>query len=729
MESFKYDPIDLEGPAFRLLRLLRGEGFVRCELYQARLHQTFPYEALSYTWGSKREMKNIEVNGRRLDITRNLHEALYHLRSRDRNRILWVDAICIDQGNTKERGHQVQQMGEIYKQADRVIFWLGPATADTEFVMDSIRLLQKKSIKHAFRNWKLADERWVDLWATFQPILRRRDSDSAYRLRNGLQSLLRRPWFRRVWILQEVANAKAAWVCCGPNYVQAHVFTLAPLLLGVRPDPHCHAVLDIMPGPSRRDSWWSQSQDLYTLLSNFGGCEATDPRDIIYALLGISSDAKDSDILRPDYGKSALELTRDLIRFLYFCEIDSVSARHLGTIRDVVLQLRPLNKIALSKLIVLSHKENIAAILRRVDFEITGEVVGPEAEYDTIREVIELLHHHQGKEIRVAAEVVDDAAKYLSKGKRVMELSLHLGDEVKGCEAVAKLLLDGTANTGARDRYNDGRAPLSLAVERGYEAVVKLLFAIGADIEAQDCYNNGQIPLSLAVKGGHEAVVKLLLKKGANIEAKDRYNTGRTPLSLAAERGHEAVVKLLHVNGADVETQNLDYPGRTPLSYAAENGHESVVKLLLERGANIEGKDRYDDGRTPLSLAAERGHEAVVKLLLVNGANIEAKNLDYPRRTPLSYATKNGHGAVVKLLLKKGANIEAKDRYDAGRTPLSLAAESGHEAAVKLLIGKGANVTAQDRYESRDLMVRMWLITIPFVGWQHTSVQGTEFEV
>ena len=56
-----------------------------------------------------------------LSITENLYLALQYLRLRDTDRILWVDAICIDQSNKKEQRHQVQQMGNTYSQADRVI--------------------------------------------------------------------------------------------------------------------------------------------------------------------------------------------------------------------------------------------------------------------------------------------------------------------------------------------------------------------------------------------------------------------------------------------------------------------------------------------------------------------------------------------------------------------------------------------------------------------------------
>jgi len=241
MDVFKYEPIDLEWPAFRLLRLLKGTGpDIECELFQAWLHgdSAISYEALSYTWGGTELSEHIKTNERSLDVTVNLYLALQHLRYQNLDRILWVDAICIDQGNEKERGHQVQQMGDIYNQADSVIFWLGSATYETSVVMDSLKRLHEEETKHTCKDWKLADKRWTDLWQAVQPTLRSQHTGLEDRQRAGMELLLKRPWFKRVWILQEVANARAALVCSGTKSVTARIFALAPLLIGVQPEPH-----------------------------------------------------------------------------------------------------------------------------------------------------------------------------------------------------------------------------------------------------------------------------------------------------------------------------------------------------------------------------------------------------------------------------------------------------------------------------------------------------------
>ncbi|RKK85082.1 hypothetical protein BFJ69_g1783 [Fusarium oxysporum] len=77
-----------------------------------------------------------------LSITESLHEALWHLRKPDEDRVLWVDALCIDQTNIKERGHQVSRMGEIYKKADKVIVWLGYLSGNATKLKSAITMLE-----------------------------------------------------------------------------------------------------------------------------------------------------------------------------------------------------------------------------------------------------------------------------------------------------------------------------------------------------------------------------------------------------------------------------------------------------------------------------------------------------------------------------------------------------------------------------------------------------------
>src|ERR1700761_1464167 len=81
------------------------------------------YEALSYVWGSPTGNHPLQCHGRQLFITANCDMALRYLRSPQESRVLWVDAVCIDQGENedsiRERNLQVAMMGEVYSGATR----------------------------------------------------------------------------------------------------------------------------------------------------------------------------------------------------------------------------------------------------------------------------------------------------------------------------------------------------------------------------------------------------------------------------------------------------------------------------------------------------------------------------------------------------------------------------------------------------------------------------------
>jgi hypothetical protein len=85
------------------------------------------YVALSYAWGRQERFDDIDLNGSRFPVGKNLWQFLHHMRLRDKHITLWIDAICINQSNVKERNHQVQMMRQIYSNAQSVSVWLGEA--------------------------------------------------------------------------------------------------------------------------------------------------------------------------------------------------------------------------------------------------------------------------------------------------------------------------------------------------------------------------------------------------------------------------------------------------------------------------------------------------------------------------------------------------------------------------------------------------------------------------
>ncbi|KAM6479445.1 heterokaryon incompatibility protein-domain-containing protein [Trichoderma sp. SZMC 28011] len=430
MEDFKYTPLNLEKPAIRLLSLHPGNenAMISCDVFQAELHQrdnTISYEALSYTWGYPGFSKLIHVNGCGLNITRNLYYALRSLRYQDRQRVLWIDAVCIDQRNDKEKGHQVGQMWNIYKQADSVIFRLGLGSGWTDILMETLQRLQKESLQHACRAWSRRDHRWEDLWTcSFKPVLESHKA-TLWQLAGGLEEILKHPWFRRVWILQEVAFAKAGTISCGTKSVSARLFALAPVLLGVTPDAHCQSVLDIMPSPWRESTWWSESRSFHNLLFNFGNSEATDSRDLVYALRGMSSDLADKydDPLFPDYKKSEEELVHDVIQYIYGSDVTYMwkEAPRLSSMRELASSLPRLETDICRYLAEMSQPDHMERILKRTEMLVTKDMIKVAAQYDKEGKVVNVLLRCRGRELKIDDEVLLCAAANLKAAKEVFE--------------------------------------------------------------------------------------------------------------------------------------------------------------------------------------------------------------------------------------------------------------------------------------------------------------------
>jgi hypothetical protein len=127
-QVFKHSPLDLEVPSIRIIRIIKAlspESYIQCEVRHALI--TTSYLCLSYVWGKEEEGQWISLNGQRFWIRNNLWQFLQSARLKPhiRNEWLWIDALSIDQVNNTEKNHQVQQMGRVFRNATRVISWLG----------------------------------------------------------------------------------------------------------------------------------------------------------------------------------------------------------------------------------------------------------------------------------------------------------------------------------------------------------------------------------------------------------------------------------------------------------------------------------------------------------------------------------------------------------------------------------------------------------------------------
>jgi hypothetical protein len=127
----------------RLITILHHEqeSAIELELELVDLNSDHKYECLSYAWGHDDCGQFITVNGSSFMVSSTLYVALEHLRYRSQECKLWIDAICINQANTSERNSQVAIMRQIYRNAARVIIWIGPATESSEQAMAFLKIM------------------------------------------------------------------------------------------------------------------------------------------------------------------------------------------------------------------------------------------------------------------------------------------------------------------------------------------------------------------------------------------------------------------------------------------------------------------------------------------------------------------------------------------------------------------------------------------------------------
>lgn len=191
----------------KLLRLHPGGSAepVCSDLFTVSLDKKPDYQALSYVWGDPDITKPITLCNQTHLVTINLESALRHLRYETADRIIWVDAVCINQGDVSERNEQVNQMGRIYSQAHEVVVWLGNGSDETEAAIDAIEALGTDESLH-----------WV---APRRPYY----SGKSYIV--ALLNLLNCPWWHRIWTVQEFVLAKSLTFVCGKRSMAGDMIT------------------------------------------------------------------------------------------------------------------------------------------------------------------------------------------------------------------------------------------------------------------------------------------------------------------------------------------------------------------------------------------------------------------------------------------------------------------------------------------------------------------------
>lgn len=308
--SFEHERLKLSDKSIRLFQVQRGRDnepiSLRMTQFSAQRQPT--YKAVSYTWGSSQNPKQILVNGKAFHLHLNLWDLLYHLRQSGETSFIWADALCINQLNLRERNFHVQLMGRIYERAETVIVWLGVPTFErTEinafnFVKDISRFRKAHS-----------DTVFVNTY--LKPAMRHR-WETLFKMTDHF-------YWHRTWIIQEFLFAPDLEVFSGKHKLEWKEFESLIELMQTNPAFANHSLVQkILQSRTTRLTvrrMAGNKSNLHELLQEYSDSACTERRDKVYGILGLAADClEDPDTgevlgIKPDYNKHIVEVYLDAL--------------------------------------------------------------------------------------------------------------------------------------------------------------------------------------------------------------------------------------------------------------------------------------------------------------------------------------------------------------------------------------------------------------------------------
>ncbi|CAG8955093.1 hypothetical protein HYFRA_00007108 [Hymenoscyphus fraxineus] len=733
-EAFSYKQLRDERPQFRddpqkfrLLRLpLDAEryGDIHCELIEAFLDAThaIPYVAVSYRWETGTKTKFIWIGKCKVPVTDGVFSMLDSLRGAehrhrwDESEFFWIDTLCINQNDDKEKSHQVSHMKEIYTNASVVVVWLGKATKDSDLVMKALTALEyevpRRKLLPEDPNWALA---WKKAKAS---TLSRVDNEE---LLDSFYILLSHRWFRRVWVLQEIGNARSAFVLCGNKSISTKYFVMGTKLTGVLIRTPCQSVLRLMPSPVRKGV---DNADLFSLLNEFSSAEATEPIDRIFALLGLYSEKTGNGPLCPDYSKPISDSIREVVSHICFCDRIHVPDKLCKNIDEFFSTLKTLDAVLFEHLIQYSDCGSILRFLNK-----RAQYIG--------QSFFKTINHQFHPKFDINENTLISIAKNKRIGKDLMQALVPFCKESSPITEDIILGLGGNHVAGldilrliapkAQDWLHiQGEIAMDLwATKHGQEIVTLLYKKFRVHLRFWDESSLDKIKQDLDKRGVLMAI--LAQRPGCNIKLEDYESV----LEIAVSSGHIFVISNFHYseiqkgydkppprdafvdhysgNAVSFERAILDRDvasgttltnvnNHTPLNSkndierlsslrAVVAGDIDVLSQLVESGADLEYENEW--GESLLALASRGGHTKVVEYLIQKGAALKSRST--AGWTPLHLAVGQGHVDIVRVLLAHGTpmNIQSSN----GWIPLHLATWQGHINIVSILLEHGANPT------------------------------------
>jgi hypothetical protein len=354
----------------RLLELLPGTNesplsgnlhVVDLDSYELDSSKGAEFEALSYVWGSEKKPYSLHTPTGCIALTESLYVFLKRIRQQEGRRLLWADAACINQDDVLEKESQVRLMSVIYSTANRVIADLGEASADTESTLQFMDSYWRTAIwaggdVKSFGKATTSEEVALFLGIPFDEL---EPPEAGFELPaldderwQKLKHFFSRPWFTRLWIVQEFVLAKDVLFHCGPHIIDWRHLVASCIAYGpkaqyqllscynlheMRDTPsvslfsimgflRCIRTLKQSPGGigflqslSAGRLWKQFSRfHLVDLLQYFRNCKCKLERDRYFALLQVASDLSPDDHpdLAVDYTTDTNELVLRIGRLL-----------------------------------------------------------------------------------------------------------------------------------------------------------------------------------------------------------------------------------------------------------------------------------------------------------------------------------------------------------------------------------------------------------------------------
>jgi hypothetical protein len=329
--QYKYEPL-ANSRQIRLLKVWYGDSPEKrvCELIPVSLDNLpTKYIAFSYSWGDPTITSTLLfTNKRSLSLRKSVHNILDTIFGKRRTIYIWIDSICINQNDADEKSIQIRLMNEIYQKAYQVVLSLGEATPASDLGMDFVYQLYA-ALYGVFHGG--GDRAVVDPKIILQKMCIKTLSPSLV----AFLQLLSRPWFTRIWVVQEVAMASNPIFVCGNRAVVWPVFSeiaiaivdhsLASLFMTDTEDTYIDDALIssafgslhslVRMTRARNMKQGKAEEPIQDNLIRFHHFDATDSRDKIFALLGLAADADDV-MLNPNYKASVDVVYANVARYL-----------------------------------------------------------------------------------------------------------------------------------------------------------------------------------------------------------------------------------------------------------------------------------------------------------------------------------------------------------------------------------------------------------------------------